>query len=117
MVDGVYAERVRIAPLFLLAFVGCSSAAPSSPADHCAQFYQALCERAVACGLEPNIATCQNVTNANGGYPANCGSAVCKPGLTFDPQASQACINAESSASCADIGGNVLPSACGAVCH
>lgn len=95
----------------------CSSSAPTSPADHCAQFYQSLCERAVSCGLEPNIATCQNVTNSNSGYPAGCGTVVCNTGLSFNPKQSQACVSAEANASCADIGGNVLPAACNGVCQ
>jgi len=97
--------------------LACSSAAPSSPPDFCAQFYQALCERAVSCSIEPNIATCQNVTNANSGYPAACGTLTCSAGLSFDATQAQTCVSDEQAASCADIGGNVQPPSCNAICH
>jgi hypothetical protein len=103
--------------VFLAMIVGCSSSAPSSPPDFCAQFSQALCDRAVSCGTEPNVATCDNVTNANGGYPENCGTFACNAGLTFNPKNAQACVAAEQAASCADINGNVTPSACSTVCQ
>lgn len=98
--------------------LGCSSAsAPTSIQDWCADFSQALCERAVSCGAEPNMTTCYNVTNANSGYPAGCGTLTCNPGLVYDQARAEACVSDENAASCADISGNVTPPSCTSICH
>jgi hypothetical protein len=96
----------------VLSGCGVASATDITPSEWCAQYSQEYCQRAVECGLEPSMATCYNVTNYNTGYPANCGRFACNSDKTFLSSSAQECVSEESSATCADVAGNVLTNAC-----
>ncbi len=112
-------RAVRSAALALaIAAAGCSGSDDSgSIRDFCNRGAAAVCDRIFVC--DPTTAAQVYGTQAQctSQSSAQCSSAACPSGKTFDPSAADQCVAAYPNASCSDLAQGTYPPVCTTVCR
>ena len=112
-------RAARAAALTLsVAAVGCSGSDDSaSIQDFCKRGAAAICARLFVCDPQSAAQVYGTEAQCTSQSSAQCASAACPSGKSFDPSAADQCVAAYPNASCSDLAQGTYPTACTTVCR
>jgi len=104
---------------FGLLLAGCSSTDTGTPAAACNSAISAVCNKASSCNSLGTISVQECITV--GESAANCATASCGVGKTYNSSAASQCISDINALNCTDANNDyqngTLPSSCNGVCQ